>query len=169
MAQNIYDRPDLFEGYSQLRRSPALRAMLPDVRGLRVVDLGCGFGWFCRWAREQGAAQVLGLDVSARIHLAMVSRRFVAGRVRTSGRSINKGNWRQLVRLGWDTVGEFGVGLLFTAPLASWNSRYWHKGRVSQLPHARHAGSGEFANGIGWFAGHHQPCASLCHEGGEGL
>jgi SAM-dependent methyltransferase len=30
-----------------------------------VVDLGCGFGWFCRWAREQGAAKVLGLDVSA--------------------------------------------------------------------------------------------------------
>src|SRR5690606_19549144 len=27
-------------------------------------DLGCGFGWFCRWAHEQGAAHVLGLDVS---------------------------------------------------------------------------------------------------------
>ena len=38
--------------------------MLPDLRGRRVVDLGCGFGWFCRWAREQGAAHVLGLDVS---------------------------------------------------------------------------------------------------------
>ena len=34
------------------------------MRGLRVVDLGCGFGWFCRWAREHGAASVLGLDVS---------------------------------------------------------------------------------------------------------
>jgi SAM-dependent methyltransferase len=29
-----------------------------------VVDLGCGFGWFCRFAREAGAAAVLGLDVS---------------------------------------------------------------------------------------------------------
>lgn len=77
MAQNVYDRPDFFEGYSQLRRSleglagaaewPALRSMLPEVRGFRVVDLGCGFGWFCRWAREQGAAQVLGLDVSERM------------------------------------------------------------------------------------------------------
>ena len=77
MAQNIYDRPDFFEGYSQLSRSveglagaaewPALRSMLPDMRGLRVVDLGCGFGWFSRWAREQGAAQVLGLDVSERM------------------------------------------------------------------------------------------------------
>ena len=32
-----------------------------------VVDLGCGFGWFCRWAREQGAAQALGIDVSERM------------------------------------------------------------------------------------------------------
>jgi ubiquinone/menaquinone biosynthesis C-methylase UbiE len=32
-----------------------------------VLDLGCGFGWFCRWAREQGVAQVLGVDVSARM------------------------------------------------------------------------------------------------------
>lgn len=74
MTQNIYDRPDFFEGYSRLDRSvrgldgapewPALRALLPDLRDRRVVDLGCGFGWFCRWAREQGAAEVLGLDVS---------------------------------------------------------------------------------------------------------
>ena len=74
MTQNIYDDPDFFEGYARLGRSveglsgavewPALRAMLPDMRGLRVVDLGCGFGWFCRWAREQGAANILGLDVS---------------------------------------------------------------------------------------------------------
>ena len=74
MTQNIYDSPDFFQGYSQLGRSveglagaaewPALHALLPDVRGLKVVDLGCGFGWFCRWAREQGAASVLGLDVS---------------------------------------------------------------------------------------------------------
>lgn len=77
MTQNIYDDPEFFEGYSRLGRSveglagaaewPSLRALLPDLRGLRVVDLGCGFGWFCRWAREQGAAQVLGLDVSERM------------------------------------------------------------------------------------------------------
>ena len=77
MTQNIYDDPRFFEGYSQLPRSvagldgapewPALRALLPDLRGLRVVDLGCGYGWFCRWAREQGAARVLGLDVSEKM------------------------------------------------------------------------------------------------------
>ncbi|WP_027037197.1 class I SAM-dependent methyltransferase [Mesorhizobium ciceri] len=85
MAQNIYDREDFFAGYSQLGRSveglegaaewPALRAMLPDVGGLRVVDLGCGFGWFCRWAREHGAAQVLGLDLSEK----MLARARAAG------------------------------------------------------------------------------------------
>jgi len=74
MAQNIYDNDDFFAGYSRLPRSveglegaaewPALEAMLPAMCGLRVMDLGCGFGWFCRWAREAGASTVLGLDVS---------------------------------------------------------------------------------------------------------
>jgi SAM-dependent methyltransferase len=77
MAQNIYDRPEFFEGYSRLGRSlegldgaaewPAIRAMLPDLRGLRIIDLGCGFGWFARFAREQGAASVLGLDLSEKM------------------------------------------------------------------------------------------------------
>ncbi|MGA4634747.1 class I SAM-dependent methyltransferase [Pseudomonas solani] len=77
MAQNIYDDPGFFAGYAQLPRSrqgldgapewPALRAQLPPMVGLRVVDLGCGYGWFCRWAREQGAATVLGLDLSERM------------------------------------------------------------------------------------------------------
>lgn len=74
MAQNIYDQADFFEGYSRLERSiagldgagewPSMRALLPDLAGRRVVDLGCGFGWFCRWARDQGAERVLGLDLS---------------------------------------------------------------------------------------------------------
>jgi SAM-dependent methyltransferase len=38
--------------------------MLPDLKGRRIVDLGCGFGWYARWARAQGASQVLGLDLS---------------------------------------------------------------------------------------------------------
>ncbi len=39
-------------------------AMLPDMSGRSVVDLGCGFGWFCRWAANAGAANVLGIDLS---------------------------------------------------------------------------------------------------------
>lgn len=77
MTQNIYDDPGFFEGYSRLNRSihgldgapewPDLRAQLPDLRGRKVVDLGCGYGWFCRWAAENGAADVLGIDVSRRM------------------------------------------------------------------------------------------------------
>lgn len=77
MTQNVYDRPDFFDAYGRLRRSiegldgaaewPAMRALLPDLRGRSLVDLGCGYGWFCRWARGAGAARVLGLDVSARM------------------------------------------------------------------------------------------------------
>lgn len=77
MAQNIYDDPEFFAGYSQLPRQvhglagapewPAIRALIPDLKGRRVVDLGCGFGWFARWAREQGAACVTGLDVSEKM------------------------------------------------------------------------------------------------------
>ena len=77
MTQNIYDDEEFFAGYSRLRRSvegldgapewPALRALLPNLSGLKVLDLGCGFGWFCRWARQQGAAYVLGIDVSEKM------------------------------------------------------------------------------------------------------
>jgi SAM-dependent methyltransferase len=77
MAQNIYDNETFFAGYSQLPRSiegldgapewPSLRALLPDLKSRKVLDLGCGFGWFCRWARQQGAASVLGVDLSARM------------------------------------------------------------------------------------------------------
>lgn len=77
MTQNIYDDPEFFQGYAQMGRSiggldaapewPALMSMLPPMKGLNVVDLGCGYGWFCRWASEQGAGHVLGLDVSAKM------------------------------------------------------------------------------------------------------
>ena len=77
MPQNIYDNDGFFAGYATLARSqkgldaagewPALRALLPPMQNLRVVDLGCGYGWFCRWAREQGAASILGLDLSEKM------------------------------------------------------------------------------------------------------
>ena len=77
MAQNIYDDDRFFERYSQLPRSvhgldgapewPALRALLPPMTGLAVLDLGCGFGWFCRWARHAGAARAVGIDISDRM------------------------------------------------------------------------------------------------------
>ena len=74
MAQNVYDTPEFFEGYSQLGRSvhglagaaewPMIRTLLPALNGLRILDLGCGFGWFSRFAADGSAASVLGLDLS---------------------------------------------------------------------------------------------------------
>jgi len=75
MPQNIYDNPTFFEGYRKIREKsinfneciekPAMRSLLPDLDGLRVLDLGCGFGDFCRYAREQGAKSVVGVDISS--------------------------------------------------------------------------------------------------------
>jgi len=75
--QNIYDDPEFFTGYSEMQRSVggleeagewhAFREMLPDLAGKRVLDLGCGFGWHCRYARKKFASSVLGIDLSQRM------------------------------------------------------------------------------------------------------
>jgi 2-polyprenyl-3-methyl-5-hydroxy-6-metoxy-1,4-benzoquinol methylase len=77
LAQNIYDDPKFLAGYSQFPRSrdgleatsewPALRALLPEIAGKRVVDLGCGFGQLSRWLGDAGAASVLGIDLSEKM------------------------------------------------------------------------------------------------------
>ncbi|SFJ68543.1 Methyltransferase domain-containing protein [Paenibacillus sp. UNC496MF] len=74
MKQNKYDDPGFFANYSQMARSvggleaagewQSFRPMLPELAGKRVLDIGCGFGWHCRYAREQGAASVVGIDIS---------------------------------------------------------------------------------------------------------
>jgi len=77
MSQNIYDNPDFFAGYATLPRSAegldgapewtAMQELLPSLTGKSVIDLGCGYGWFCRWARAQGAAGVTGFDLSEKM------------------------------------------------------------------------------------------------------
>lgn len=77
MKQNKYDDPGFFEQYSLMPRSIGglnaagewheLRAMLPELRDKRVLDLGCGYGWHCRYAREQHARSVLGVDLSEKM------------------------------------------------------------------------------------------------------
>src|SRR4051812_21426787 len=79
----LYDRPDLFEAYSRLPRStfglgaapewPALRRMLPDMPGLRVVDLGCGFGWLVTRHRQEFSCRALGPCTNAIVMLTMRS------------------------------------------------------------------------------------------------
>ena len=77
-AQSDYlQRSLFFEGYSRLRwgetglnkvmEEPAIRSLMPDLTGKRVLDLGCGFGHVARYARQMGAAEVLGVDISDRM------------------------------------------------------------------------------------------------------
>ena len=38
--------------------------MIDTVESKGVLDLGCGLGWFCRWAAQSGAVSVHGIDIS---------------------------------------------------------------------------------------------------------
>jgi SAM-dependent methyltransferase len=77
MKQNKYDEPDFFAKYSHMKRSNgglddaqewhAFRALLPDLHDKRLLDLGCGFGWHCRYARQQLARSVVGVDLSKKM------------------------------------------------------------------------------------------------------
>ena len=74
MKENRYDDESFFQKYAEMMRSqqglagagewPELKKLLPDFRGKRVLDLGCGYGWHCKYAAEQGAQYVLGTDIS---------------------------------------------------------------------------------------------------------
>ena len=44
-----------------------LNLLFPSLQGKTVLDLGCGYGWHCSFAAEQGAAQILGLDLSKKM------------------------------------------------------------------------------------------------------
>lgn len=77
MKENKYDDDIFFDKYSQMNRSKEglkgagewseLQKLLPDFEGKRVLDLGCGYGWHCIYAAENGAESVLGTDISAKM------------------------------------------------------------------------------------------------------
>lgn len=77
MKENKYDNSQFYEKYSQMTRSKeglkgagewrTLQKVLPDFNGKRVLDLGCGFGWHCAYAVENGAEYVLGTDISEKM------------------------------------------------------------------------------------------------------
>lgn len=72
-----YDDESFFEAYSDMPRSKGglaaagewrrLEPLLPDLSGKKVLDLGCGFGWHCKYAAAHGAKEVIGLDSSEKM------------------------------------------------------------------------------------------------------
>jgi SAM-dependent methyltransferase len=77
MKENKYDDPSFFEAYGNMTRSQkgldgagewhAFKQLLPDLQGKRVLDLGCGYGWHCRYAAEHGAVSIVGIDLSIKM------------------------------------------------------------------------------------------------------
>ncbi|MUT67354.1 bifunctional 2-polyprenyl-6-hydroxyphenol methylase/3-demethylubiquinol 3-O-methyltransferase UbiG [Paenibacillus sp. NEAU-GSW1] len=77
MKQNKYDDDVFFEKYSQMDRSKKglegsgewheFQKLLPDLTGKRILDVGCGYGWHCRYAMEQGALSAVGIDISEKM------------------------------------------------------------------------------------------------------
>ena len=64
MSRNQYDDPVFFAKYGEMSRSRLglagagewreLEKLLPPFEGKRVLDLGCGYGWHCKYAADHG-------------------------------------------------------------------------------------------------------------------
>jgi 2-polyprenyl-3-methyl-5-hydroxy-6-metoxy-1,4-benzoquinol methylase len=67
-------------GLNETLERPAVLRLLPDLRGARAVDLGCGDGSLCRELVDRGAAEVTGVDPSARM-LDLAHQRTSEGQV----------------------------------------------------------------------------------------
>lgn len=73
-SQNIYDNEHFYKEYREMREQnlnanelieiPIMKSMLPDLKGKRILDLGCGNGAMSKYFIEQGASYVLALDIS---------------------------------------------------------------------------------------------------------
>lgn len=77
MKQNKYDDEVFFSAYKQMARSVkglegagewhVFKSLLPELKDKTVLDLGCGFGWHCRFARVERAGSVVGVDISEKM------------------------------------------------------------------------------------------------------
>jgi SAM-dependent methyltransferase len=72
--QNIYDNKGFYKEYKEMREKdlnannlieiPTIKTMLPNLKGKRILDLGCGNGGMSKYFIENGAEYVLALDIS---------------------------------------------------------------------------------------------------------
>ena len=75
--QNIYDNDKFYENFKGLRsdkinfndviETPIITAMLPDLEGKKILDIGCGMGQHAMQYSKAGAASVLGTDISEKM------------------------------------------------------------------------------------------------------
>src|SRR5690625_144886 len=99
---NIYDDPQFFKKYSQMTRSKeglaganewlVFKELLPDFKNKTVLDLGCGYGWHCNYAIEQGAKRVIGIDQSEKM-LKVASEKFPSPKIEFVKEDIEKINF----------------------------------------------------------------------------
>ena len=75
--RNIYDNSEFFAAYAEMGRSKdglkaagewhQLQPLFPNLQGKKVLDLGCGYGWHCKYAAQMGATEILGIDSSQKM------------------------------------------------------------------------------------------------------
>lgn len=75
--QNIYDNNDFFNNFMEIREdnlnfndiieTPIILSMMPDLKGKRILDLGCGMGQHAKQYVRMGASYVLGIDISEKM------------------------------------------------------------------------------------------------------
>lgn len=166
MKENKYDDEVFFQKYHGMLRSqkglagagewPELQKLLPDFSGRRVLDLGCGYGWHCKYAAEHGAAYVLGTDISKNMlaqakvrnsgtgieyrQAAMEDLRFPAGSfdvVLSSLAFHYVSDFSALVReiSGWLRTGGSFVFSVEHPVFTAYGSQDWYYGEDGQILH----------------------------------
>ncbi|MEI6477408.1 MAG: class I SAM-dependent methyltransferase [bacterium] len=107
--QGAHDKPDV--RYSVV---PTVLSLVGDLEGRRVLDVGCGDGFFTELFAARGAAEVYGLDSSARqIELA-----------RQKSRNSNV-KYIQQDMFRWSDWGEFPLVDVVVAPFVLNYAQIW--------------------------------------------
>ncbi|CAM3411819.1 bifunctional 2-polyprenyl-6-hydroxyphenol methylase/3-demethylubiquinol 3-O-methyltransferase UbiG [Elizabethkingia occulta] len=90
MKQNIYDNPEFFEAYKDLRdkdkglnellEQPVMKRLMYNANGKSILDIGCGFGHQIQAVLEQNPIAITGIDISEKM-IAEAKRRLNDSRV----------------------------------------------------------------------------------------